>query len=141
VDRRTAFAVMGAGLLGACGFGRGGPGAEFPPQVTGTVTYGERFTLPPDAELRVTLYETKGAGAAPTFVAEQTIPRPGQVPLRFRVAFPPSVIDARSGYVLVARIEIGARILFVNERPAPVLTLGNPPHAEIVVTRARAEAR
>jgi putative lipoprotein len=141
VDRRTALALTGATLLGACGFGRGGAGGAFPPEVTGTVSYRERFALPPDAELRVTLYETKGASATPTFIAEQTIPRPGQVPLRFRVAFPPSVIDARAGYTLVARIEIGGRILFINERPAPVLTLGNPPVADIVVTRARAEAR
>jgi uncharacterized lipoprotein YbaY len=61
--------------------------------------------------------------------------------LRFRVAFPSSVIDARSGYALVARIEISSRIVFVNERPAPVLTLGNPAFADIVVTRASAEAR
>jgi putative lipoprotein len=128
-------------LLGACGFGRGGAGGAFPPEVTGTVTYRERFALPPDAELRVTLYETKGAGATPTFVAEQTIPRPGQVPMRFRVAFPPSVIDARAGYVLVARIEIGGRIALVNEQPAPVLTHGNPPFADIIVTRAHADAR
>ena len=141
MDRRTALAVTGAVLLGACGFGRSGAGGDFPPEVTGTVTYRERFALPPDAELRVTLYETKGASAAPTFVAEQTIPRPGQVPLRFRVAFPPSVIDARAGYSLVARIEIGGRIVFVNERPVPVLTLGNPPQADIVVTRARRDVR
>ena len=141
MDRRTALAVTGATLLGACGFGRGGAGAEFPPEVTGTVTYRERFALPPNAELRVTLYETKGASAAPTFIAEQTIPGPGQVPLRFRVAFPPSVIDARAGYTLVARIEIGGRIVFINERPAPVLTLGNPALADIVVTRARSDVR
>ena len=141
MNRRAALGVGAATLLGACGFGRGGAGGAFPPEVTGTVTYRERFALPPDAELRVTLYETKGAGATPTFVAEQTIPRPGQVPVRFRVAFPPSVIDARAGYVLVARIEIGGRIVFVNEQPAPVLTHGNPPLADIIVTRAHADAR
>jgi putative lipoprotein len=128
-------------LLGACGFGRGGADVSFPPEVTGTVTYRERFALPSDAELRVTLYETKGASAAPTFIAEQIVPRPGQVPMRFRVAFPPSVIDSRAGYTLVARIEIGGRLAFVNQQPVPVLTLGNPAVADIVVTRATSERR
>ena len=63
MNRRAALGVGAATLLGACGFGRGGGGGAFPPEVTGTVTYRERFALPPDAELRVTLYETKGAGA------------------------------------------------------------------------------
>lgn len=141
LERRAALAAVGSLLLGACGFGRGSPGGSFPPEVGGTVTYRERFALPPDAELRVTLYETKGAGAEPTFIAEQIVPRPGQVPLRFRVAFPPSVIDARAGYMLVARIEIGGRLAFVNERPVPVLTLGNPAMADIVVSRATGERR
>jgi uncharacterized lipoprotein YbaY len=141
VRRRTVLAAAAGLLLGACGFGRGGSGGGFPPEVTGTVTYREHFVLPPDAELRVTLYETKGAAAEPTFIAEQIVPRPGSVPLRFRVAFPPSVIDARAGYTLVARIEIGGRLAFVNERPVPVLTLGNRPGADIVVTRAGAGAR
>lgn len=139
--RRIVLAVATCLVLGACGFGRSGSGGSYPPEVTGTVSYRERFALPPDAELRVTLYETKAAGAEPSFIAEQTVPRPGQVPLRFRVAFPPSVIDARAGYTLVARIEIGGRLVFVNERPVPVLTLGNPSVADIVVTRAHGAAR
>lgn len=137
MNRRSILACSAGLLVGACGFGRGGTGAGFPPEVTGTVSYRERFALPPDAELRVTLYETKGTGPEPTFIAEQIVPRPGQVPLRFRVAFPPSVVDAQAGYVLVARIEIGGRLAFVNEQPVPVLTLGNPSTADIVVTRAR----
>jgi putative lipoprotein len=137
MDRRTALAIAPAALLlGGCGFGRGGAAPQFPPEVSGIVTYRERFVLPPDAELRVTLSETRGAAAEPKFIAEQTIPRPGQVPLHFRVAFPPSVIDARAGYSLIARIEIAGRTAFVNERPVPVLTLGNPGTVEIVVTKA-----
>jgi len=141
VVRCAALAVGGCLLLGACGFGRSGSEVSYPPEVTGSVTFRERFALPPDAELRVTLYETKGGSAAPAFIAEQTVPRPGQVPLRFRVAFPPSVIDSRAGYTLVARIEIGGRLAFVNERPVPVLTLGNPATADIVVTRATGDRR
>jgi uncharacterized lipoprotein YbaY len=51
------------------------------------------------------------------------------------------VIDSRAGYTLVARIEIGGRLAFVNQQPVPVLTLGNPAVADIVVTRATSERR
>ena len=110
-------------------------GASFPGEVTGAVTYRERLALPPEAELSVTLYETTLAGAAPKFIAAQLVQGPGGSPMRYRVVYPPGVIDARAGYSLVARIEVGGALWFVNERPVPVLTLGNPARADIVVTR------
>lgn len=139
MHRRTALVLVPGALLAGCGFGRSP--AQFPPEVSGTVTYRERVALPPGAGLRVTLYENRGATAAPTFIAEQTIPKPGPVPIRFRVAFPPSVIDARAGYSLVARIEVEGSTVFANERPVPVLTLGNPAAVEILVARVPAGSR
>jgi putative lipoprotein len=139
VNRRTALVLASGVLLSGCGLGRSA--AQFPPEVGGTVTFRERMAVPPGAALRVTLYETRGAAAAPTFIAEQTIPKPGPVPIRFRVAFPPSVIDARAGYSLVARIEVDGTAVFANERPVPVLTLGNPAAVEILLTRVAASAR
>lgn len=139
MNRRSALVLAPGVLLAGCGFGRGA--AQFPPEVSGTVIYRERTALPPGAGLRVTLYETRGANAAPAFIAEQTIPKPGQVPIRFLVAYPPSVIDARAGYALVARIEVEGSTVLANERPVPVLTLGNPAVVEILVTRVPAGAR
>jgi len=108
---------------------------SFPGEVTGTVSYRERIALPPEAELSVTLYETTGAAAEPRFVAAQLMRLSAGPPARFRVAYPPGVIDARAGYTLVARIEVGGKLWFVNEQPVPVLTLGNPARADLVVTR------
>lgn len=139
MNRRSALVLAPGVVLAGCGFGRGA--ARFPPEVSGTVTYRERAALPPGAGLRVTLYETRGANAAPAFIAEQTIPKPGQVPIRFVVAYPPSVIDARAGYSLVARIEVEGSTVLANERPVPVLTLGNPAVVEILVTRVPAGSR
>jgi putative lipoprotein len=118
--------------LGACA---GRTPETFPGEVAGTVSYRERMALPPEAEVSVTLYETTGAAAEPRFVAAQLMRGPSGPPIRFRVAYPPGVIDARAGYTLVARIEVGGKLWFVNERPVPVLTLGNPARADIVVTR------
>jgi putative lipoprotein len=118
--------------LGACARR---PAESFPGEVTGTVSYRERIALPAEAELSVTLYETTGA-AEPRFIAAQLMPRPGQPPLRFRVVYPPGVIDARAGYALVARIEVAGKLWFVNERPVPVLTMGNPVRVDIILARA-----
>jgi uncharacterized lipoprotein YbaY len=139
VNRRAALLLAPGALLAGCGLGRSA--AQFPPQVSGTVTYREGAALPPGAGLRVTLYESRGGNAAPTFIAEQTIPRPGPIPVRFRVAYPPSVIDARAGYSLVARLEVDGNAVYANERPVPVLTLGNPAVVEILVTRVPAGSR
>jgi putative lipoprotein len=139
MNRRAALVLAPGVLLAGCGFGRSA--ARFPPEVSGTVAYRERAALPPGAELRVTLYETRGANAAPAFIAEQTIPKPGRFPIRFVVAYPPSVIDARAGYALVARVEVDGSTILANERPVPVLTLGNPAVVEILVTRVPAGSR
>jgi putative lipoprotein len=129
------FALAAALLSGALAGCARKPAESFPGEVTGTVAYRERIALPAESELSVTLYETTGAAAEPRFVAAQLVPRPGQPPLRFRVAYPPGVIDARAGYTLIARIEVGGTLWAVNERPVPVLTFGNPVRADIVVTR------
>lgn len=134
MDRRTLILAGAAGLSG-CGLWRREP--RLPGEVSGTVTYAERFPLPVGAELRVTLYESTRGGEA-RFVAEQVVYRVERVPVRFRIPIDARVIDRKAGYTLVARIENAGRLLFVNPRPAPVLTLGNPALLEIVVSRVPA---
>lgn len=123
----------------ACG-GRPAP-QSFPGEVSGTVFFRERVELPPAAELSVTLYEKTGAAAEPRFVAAQLVQGPPGPPMRFRITYPPNVIDPRAGYTLVARIEVGGELWFWNEQPVPVLTFGNPPYADIMVTRAPVPTR
>jgi putative lipoprotein len=132
---RPPFFFLFALILATAGCAVRSGGGSFPGEVTGAVTYRERLTLPPEAELSVTLYETTLAGAAPKFIAAQLVQGPGGSPMRYRVVYPPGVIDARAGYTLVARIEVGGALWFVNERPVPVLTHGNPVRADIVVTQ------
>jgi uncharacterized lipoprotein YbaY len=124
--------------VSACGFTRGpAPAAPIPPELTGTVTYRERITLLPETQLRVRLEEVPPRGdAPPQFIAETTIPRIGQPPVRFRIALDPRVIDPKRAYTLTARIERGGELLLVNDPPVRVLTGGNPSHLEIVVSAA-----
>jgi putative lipoprotein len=123
--------------VSACGFTRGlAPAAPIPPELTGTVTYRERITLLPETQLRVRLEELPRGDAPPQFIAETTIPRIGQPPIRFRIALDPRVIDRKRLYTLTARIERGDALLLVNDPPLRVLTGGNPSQVEIVVSPA-----
>jgi putative lipoprotein len=134
--------VLGAiGLwLSACGFTGGAapaaPAAPIPSELAGTVSYRERITLLPDTQLRVRLEEISRGDAPPQFIAETTIPRISQSPIRFRIALDPRVIDPKLSYTLTARIERDELVLFINDPPLRVLTGGNPSQVEIVVNPA-----
>jgi uncharacterized lipoprotein YbaY len=134
--RTLLLAVLGLSLA-ACGFVGGAepaaPAAPIPSELTGTVSYGERIALASDTQLRVRLEELGRGDAPPQFIAETTIPRIGPSPVRFRIVLDPRVIDPQRSYTLIARIERGERLLFVNDPPLRVLTGGRPSQVEIVV--------
>lgn len=135
---RTVLLAALVLALSACGFTRGSsaPAAPIPSELTGTVVFRERITLSPDTQLRVRLEEISPGDAPAQFIAETTIPRAGQPPIRFRIALAPGVIDPRRVYTLTARIERGERLLFSNDAPVRVLTGGHPSQVEIVVSPA-----
>jgi uncharacterized lipoprotein YbaY len=134
--RRALLTLSAVALLHGCGLWP--RGSRVPPEITGTVTYREAVPFPGGAEVRVTLYESTGPGSEPRFIAEQILYRTQRLPVRFRIPLDPRVVDPKAGYTLVARIESGTKLLFVNPRPVPVLTLGNPSTADIVVSPAPA---
>jgi putative lipoprotein len=137
--RTLLLAAVGLSLS-ACGFTRGAtpatPVGPIPSELTGTVSSRERIALAPDTQLRVRLEEISGGEAPPQFIAETTIPRIRQPPVRFRIALDPGVIDAKRSYTLTARIERDEQLLFINDPPMRVLTGGNPSQVEIVVSPA-----
>jgi len=137
--RTLLLAAVGLSLA-ACGFAGGAapaaPAAPIPSELTGTVSYRERIALAPDTQLRVRLEEISPGDAPPQFIAETTIPRIAQPPVRFRIALDPRVIDPKRSYTLTARIERDEQLLFINDPPLRVLTGGNPSQVEIVVSPA-----
>ena len=136
--RTLLLAAVGLSLS-ACGFTRGAtlatPAGPIPSELTGTVSYRERIALVPDTQLRVRLEEIS-RDAPPQFIAETTIPRIGQPPVRFRIALDPRVIDPKRSYTLTARIERDEQLLFINDPPLRVLTGGSPSQVDIVVSPA-----
>ena len=134
--RTLLLAVLALSLAG-CGFTRSAaPAAPIPSELTGTVSAHERIVLAPETQLRVRLEEVSRGDAPPQFIAETTIPRIGQPPIRFRIALDPRVIDPKRSYTLTARIEREEQLLFISDPPVRVLTGGNPSQVEIVVRAA-----
>lgn len=102
--------------------------------VGGTVTYRERLALTPGATLIVELRDTSYADASAPLIARQTIPDPGQVPIRFRVGYSRDDINPRSTYSISASIiESDGRLAFANDTAYDVVTAGNPDSVEMLL--------
>jgi putative lipoprotein len=108
--------------------------APRPRAVSGTVTYRQRIALPRDAVLVVELRDTSRADAPAVVLAERRIPVEGrQVPLPFELPLPSEPMRPGARTTLSARIYVGDRLAFINDRAVvPVLGADAPP-TEIVV--------
>ncbi len=125
--------ALGACLALACA----GPGAlARPAQVSGTVTTREPLALPPGSRVHVQLVAVSEQGSSTTVIGEQIILDPGAVPIPFQVPYDASQIDPRATYAIQARIA-GEALLLINERPARVITGGNPVRVQVVLVRVR----
>jgi putative lipoprotein len=74
-------------------------------------------------------------GGSPTVIGEQIILDPGFLPIPFEVPYDPSQIDPRGTYAVEARLRSGQTVLFVSDRPARVITGGNPARVQLVLVR------
>jgi len=102
--------------------------------VSGTVTYRERLALSPDAELVVELRDVSYADASAPLIARQTVPNPGQVPIRFRLEYNRDDIQPRNTYAVSARIiESDGRLAFTNDTAYDVITRGNPSRVDMLL--------
>ena len=102
--------------------------------LNGSVSYNERLALTPEATLIVELRDTSYADAASRLIASQSIASPGQVPIKFNLAYNPDLIDQRNRYSVSARIvEADGRLAFINDTAYEVLTRGNPKRVDMLL--------
>ncbi|WP_158625935.1 META domain-containing protein [Arsenicitalea aurantiaca] len=94
--------------------------------VTGEVTYRERIALPADARLRVKLVDLSLATPLTRVQAEGAIASPGQVPLRFSLAFEDRIVMPGRAYGLVAEIFTPDGVIFTNTEPFRLDPLAPP---------------
>ena len=109
--------------------------------ITGTVSYLERITLPPNAVMQVRLEDVSLADAPAKTIAQQRIPLGDrQVPVPFELKFDPTKIDQRHTYVVTARIVVDDQLRFLSDKAYPVLTRDNPLRVEMILKPAQANA-
>jgi uncharacterized lipoprotein YbaY len=103
--------------------------------VTGTVTYLLRMALPPNAVILVQLLDVSLADApSKMMIGEESISLgQRQVPVPFTISYDLAKIDEKHSYSLSAKITVDGALRFVSDQSYPVVTRGNPSHAEIVV--------
>jgi uncharacterized lipoprotein YbaY len=107
--------------------------------ITGTVSYLERITLPPNAVMQVRLEDVSLADAPAKTIAQQRIPLGDrQVPVPFELKFDPTKIDERHTYVVTARIVVDDQVRFLSDKAYPVLTRDNPLRVEMILKPAQA---
>jgi putative lipoprotein len=99
--------------------------------VTGSVTYMQRIALPQGSLLEVSLADVSLADAPARIVSKQEITTTTQVPIAFEIKYDSSQIVPAHTYALQARITIDGKLAWINDTAYPVLTRGNPDHAEI----------
>ena len=110
-----------------------------PPQPTdalvrGSVTYRERIALTPSATLTVQIRDTSLQDVASVLIAEQVLPNPGQVPIRFEIPYASAAIEPRNTYSISARIvEADDRLAFINDTAYDVITRGNASEVNMVL--------
>ena len=129
----VAVSMAAAACASSAPPGKITPGA---PHVTGTVTSPQSVALPPDAVLHVKLLNIFMQGGPATTVAEQIIPNPGKMPIRFDIAYDPALIEPQNFYAVQARITVGDEIRWMNDASHAVITHGNPREVEIVLRPA-----
>lgn len=104
--------------------------------VRGSVAYGERAALPPDAVVEIRLSDVSLQDVAAPVIAETTIASAGrQVPISFELRYEPGRIQPNRTYAVRAVIRSAARMLFTTNAAYHVITQGNPSQVDLWLVR------
>jgi uncharacterized lipoprotein YbaY len=107
-----------------------------PNAITGTLSF-SGSDLPPDSVIQLQLEDVTRADVPLTTIAEdKIILGQRQAPVSFELKFNPAAIDPRHTYAIGARIVVGQRLRFINDRSYRVLTQGNLSHVELILKPA-----
>src|SRR5262249_9857620 len=104
-----------------------------PSSVSGTVSYTDKSALPAGAAVHVQLVDVTQHTAPVSVVGQQVIANPGQVPIAYAIHFDPAGIDPTHMYAVQADISADGEIIYASTTPNPVLTMGKPAMADILL--------
>lgn len=101
--------------------------------VAGSATYRERIALSPQAVFEAVLEDVSRADAPSVVLGRTRIDAPGQVPVRFAIAYDPARLDRRGMYIVRATIREGERLAFTTDRLHRVTPDGRPQTLQLVL--------
>jgi putative lipoprotein len=129
--------LLWVGLVAwAAGCAPGSSGSSGAGVVSGSVTYGERMALPPDAVVEVTLSDVSVQDAAAPIIAQATVVAAGrEVPLPFELRYDPKKIHPTGWYAMRAAIRREGRLIFTSDTVYRVITHGNPTQVDLHLVR------
>jgi putative lipoprotein len=129
--------LLWVGLVAwAAGCAPGSSGSSGAGVVSGSVTYGERMALPPDAVVEVTLSDVSVQDAAASIIAQATVVAAGrEVPLPFELRYDPKKIHPTGWYAMRAAIRREGRLIFTSDTVYRVITHGNPTQVDLHLVR------
>ncbi len=108
-------------------------------QVTGTITYREKVSLPPRSTVEINLADISLADAPANIISTRIMDNAGQVPISFSLDYDEANIDERQRYVIQARISIDGQLAFINDTVYPVITHGAGNEAHLVLAHIQRE--
>ena len=95
-------------------------------KVAGVVTYRERIALPENALINVRLLDTTSDTSPPVTLVQQTIVKPGQVPVPFVIVLEQAKINQNHTYAVEADINVGKRTVWTTTARQSAITRGSP---------------
>jgi uncharacterized lipoprotein YbaY len=102
--------------------------------ITGTVSYRQHVSLPPEAVVVIHLQDVYLQDAPSPFLAEfKTTVGQRHVRIPFTLKFDPSKIDPNHPYVVEASILVHDHLRFTNDTAYAVLTKGNPTNIDMIL--------
>ena len=134
--RRAVLAWLGAAVLAPGLQGCATPDPERFARIRGTVGFLPRQMLDPEATVTVRLQDVSRMDIPAVVLAERRI-RVGDRPPPFYFEFgvEPARIDPRARYTVAARIELGGKLLYINDTAYPVLTHGAGDTVKMILKR------
>ncbi|MFO1455243.1 MAG: META domain-containing protein [Steroidobacteraceae bacterium] len=107
--------------------------AERVAAVAGIATYRERIALTPGATFEAVLEDVGRADAPAGVLGRTRIDAPGQVPVRFAIAYDPARLRDGGSYIVRATIREGDRLAFTTDRIYRPFVDGRPQPLQIVM--------
>jgi len=102
--------------------------------VSGSATYCQRTSMPPEAMLTVRIEDTSRADRPAQALAEvREVFGARQVPIGFALTVPRSAVDPRAVYTLRATINVGGELRFATTRRSAVPGAGADARVELVL--------